>query len=57
MTLYEMYENNEQFKRYVDRYAKDNNIIPAQAITHVMVKNYAEYLLNPGEKLDWVLGK
>lgn len=52
-----LYENNEKFKRYVDRYSRDNKILPAQAITHEIVKQYAKSVDDVNNKPDWVLGK
>ena len=45
-----MYERNEDFKRYVDRYMASNSVSLQTALSHAMVRNYAEYLIERGAK-------
>ena len=39
-----LYEENKEFRRYVDRYCVKHGITPEQAFGHLLVKYYAEYL-------------
>ena len=41
-----MYEENENFRRYVDRYAAEFNLTTEQALTHSVIRNAAEYYEN-----------
>ena len=43
-----MYERNEDFKRYVDRYMVNNSVSLQTALSHAMVRNYVEYLIKRG---------
>jgi hypothetical protein len=43
-----MYEHNEDFKRYVDRYMVSNGADLRTALSHAMVRNYADYLTERG---------
>lgn len=45
MNLKEMYENNVEFKEYVDKYAANKCISVEQALEKAVVREYAEYLL------------
>lgn len=38
-----LYEKNEDFKQYVDKYCKKTNITPEEAFTHYMIKDVARY--------------
>ena len=40
----ELYEKNEQFKGYVDRYKNLHEISTEEALSHAMVRSYAGYL-------------
>lgn len=42
MNLNELYENDADFRGYVDRYAKCRWITVEEALTHKLVRNYAE---------------
>ena len=42
--VYSMYEMNDEFKLYVDRYAKSRGISVEVALTHAVVRQYAKYL-------------
>ena len=42
MDLKELYETDERFRGYVDRYAKHNEISTEEALEHAMVRLYAE---------------
>ena len=45
-----MYECNKDFKCYVDRYMVSNSVSLQMALSHAMVRNYAEYLIERGAK-------
>ena len=40
MNFEEMYKNNKDFKRYIDKYCQraDGNITPQEAFTHDLIK-------------------
>ena len=40
-----LYEKNEDFKEYVDRYCKKHNIPVQEALDHYIVKDVAKYYL------------
>jgi len=42
----EYYETNEEFKAYVDNYAKSNNITAEEALKHKLIQIFYEYLLS-----------
>lgn len=46
MNLKELYETNEQFKHFVDKHihSKDGKITLEEALTHKIVKLYADTL-------------
>lgn len=44
--LVDMYEQEEDFKRYVDRYCAKHHIPVEEALTHVIVQDIASYYLN-----------
>lgn len=44
MKIEEMYKTSEDFKRYVDAYAKQHCITVETAMTHKLVKNVAEQM-------------
>ena len=44
MNLNELYENNKDFKEYVDKYSKTHNITVETAMTHKLVKNVADQI-------------
>lgn len=43
------YRTNSIFKEYVDKYSIKHNISVDVALTHLMVKNYYEYLIHEGK--------
>jgi hypothetical protein len=46
--LKEMYCSSKNFKDYVDRYMMSNNVDLNTALSHKMVRNYADYLTERG---------
>lgn len=42
MKIEEQYRTDEEFRRYVDAYAKTHNITIETAMTHKLVKNVAD---------------
>ena len=44
MRLKELYETNEDFRGYVDRYAEHNGMSVEEALSQSMVWCYADYL-------------
>lgn len=46
----ELYQNNEDFKVYVDKYMAKEQIGLQTALSHRIVRNYAEYLMERGAK-------
>lgn len=45
MTEFEhLYEKSEEFRRYVDAYAKTHDITKETAMTHKLVKNVADQI-------------
>ena len=44
MKLSNLYETNEDFRGYVDRYAAHNGISVSEALSQSIVWEYAEYL-------------
>lgn len=52
----EFYENNEDFRGYVDRYANKHNLTVDEALTHSLVREAYEYyrgeLKNKRKKID-----
>lgn len=38
----EFYENNAQFKEYVDKYCKCHNVTVDEALSHLIVKEVAK---------------
>lgn len=53
----ELYETNIDFKTYVDKFSRDNNVTVEKALEYAVVKSYAEHLIKPSKKDDWILGK
>ena len=49
MNLKELYETNADFRRYVDRHARQYEVSTEEALEHALVRNYAEYLENGKE--------
>lgn len=45
-----LYETNQEFKSYVDKYAKANHVSVEIALTHAMVLNYAKWLTENHEQ-------
>lgn len=45
MNLSELYETNEDFRGYVDRFAKHNGISTEEALKYSIVRCYARYLV------------
>lgn len=44
MNLIELYENNIDFRVYVERYRKKHGLTVDEALKHRIVRNYASYL-------------
>ena len=44
----ELYQNNEDFRAYVDKYMAKEEIGLQTALSHRIVKNYAGYLMERG---------
>lgn len=54
----ELYENNKDFKSYVDKHCKVYNKTKREALFEKVVLSYAEYIINKNvDKQDWILGK
>ena len=49
MDLKELYETDERFRGYVDRYAKHHEISTEEALLRADVREYAKYLAEEGE--------
>ena len=45
-----MYGTNEDMRRYVDRYMAKERVDLQTALSHKIVRNYAEYLIERGTK-------
>lgn len=45
----QMYDANQNFRDYVDKYMRKEQIDLDTALSHAMVRNYAEYLKERGE--------
>ena len=45
----EMYSTNADFKTYVDKYMRKEEVDLETALSHAMVQNYANYLMDRGE--------
>ena len=45
----ELYRDNYDFKRYVDKYIAKEKVSLQQALDHAVVRSYAEYLDERGE--------
>lgn len=45
----ELYRDNYDFKRYVDKYIAKEKVSLQQALNHAVVRSYAEYLAERGE--------
>lgn len=44
----ELYYNNSDFKAYVDKYIIRQGVDLQTALSHAMVRNYADYLIERG---------
>ena len=54
----ELYDNNKDFKSYVDKHCKVYNKTVEKALFEKVVLSYAEYIINKNvDKQDWILGK
>ena len=42
----EAYRDNSEFKEYVDKYCVKHRISKEEALTHKLVQEYLDYLLN-----------
>ena len=51
----ELYETNETFREYVDKYATSREISVAEALTHKLVIQYGEDI-KKNERADWTGG-
>lgn len=50
LKLKDMYDNNEKFKEYVDKYSKKHGIaFVDDALKCIMVQQYAKYLIKEGK--------
>ena len=43
MSYTELYENNEEFKAYVDKYSNQRKITIEEALSHALVKSAGDY--------------
>lgn len=48
MDLMDLYSTNADFKSYVDKYANLQGISTVEALSHAMVRSYADYLAERG---------
>ena len=48
-TINEMYTTNADFKSYVDKYMRKEEIDLTTALSHKMIQNYAGYLIDRGQ--------
>lgn len=56
--VFDLYENNKEFKAYVNKHCKTYNKFTEQALSEQVVLSYADYIINKNiDKQDWVLGK
>ena len=46
MDYIELYNTNEDFREYVDKYKRDRKLSLEEALKHEMVKQYANYVEN-----------
>lgn len=46
----ELYSTNADFKAYVDKYIRKEEIDLETALSHAMVQNYANYLIDRGDQ-------
>lgn len=53
--LSDLYENDDNFKGYVDRYCEQRGIEKEEAFKHAIVNDYADDILNPSKDMDWYL--
>lgn len=49
MDYKEFYETNQDFRGYVDRYARHNGKTVEEALEHDLVKQYADYVLHKND--------
>ena len=47
--MYELYMNNADIHRYVDRYIKKERVSIDVALTHAVVIEYARYVIDRGD--------
>ena len=47
--LTELYNTNDRFKEYTDKYAKTHRLLPEYALKCIMVKQFAEWLKREGK--------
>lgn len=43
LSIEAIYKSNEDFKEYVDKYARDRGLLVIEALNHKIVKEMAEY--------------
>ena len=43
MTTQSIYDNNAEFREYVEKFTKKHHLTKEQAFEHLIVKNVAEY--------------
>lgn len=46
MDYIELYNTNEDFRNYVDKYKRDRKLSLEEALEHELVKQYADYVVN-----------
>ena len=46
----DLYDTNDDFKSYVDKYIAKESVSLNTALSRAMVRNYAEYLMERGAK-------
>lgn len=44
----QMYDTNQSFKDYVDKYIAKEGVSLQTALSHAMIRNYADYLVERG---------
>lgn len=55
--VFDLYENNKDFKEYVNKHCKMYNKTVEQSLNERIVLLYAENITQNIDKQDWVLGK
>ena len=55
--VFDLYENNKDFKEYVNKHCKTYNKTVEQSLSERIVLSYAENIIQNVDKQDWILGK